>query len=424
MNNNQLKIIHTADWHLGNSLHDIDRSYEYRVFLDWLLETLQSEAADALLVAGDVFDKFNPSAEAQELWYSFLADCHAKMPALQIVMVGGNHDSAARLNAAGPILSKLKMQIVGAFPSVDGKFISSELCFAVSNQDSSHRAWIGAVPFVRSGDLEFWQDSANSDDNAQNQLARAYAEVATEISARKNENDAVIMTGHLYASGGQVAEENQSERKIVCGTLETVDSSVFGNIADYVALGHLHLPQRVQKNDLIRYSGAPLAMAFSENRYQHQILAVTFSKGEKQPQIVPILIPKNKKRQLIRILLAADQVEELFLQLKDLPAYPFEKGFEPLLDIRLPLIAPRPALRQEIEECIKNKNILIAQITTPSAVEIFSGQSEFNSSSQLANPQAVFNIRWQETHDGKPASSEILQAFQEILSAAQNGLAN
>jgi len=420
LNNNQLKIIHTADWHLGNSLHEIDRSLEYRFFLDWLLETMQTESADALVVAGDVFDKFNPSAEAQELWYSFLADCHARMPALQIVMVGGNHDSAARLNAAGPILSKLKMQIVGAFPALDGKFSCRELCFKISNGDDTHAAWIGAVPFIRSGDLEFWRDSENPEDNAQNQLARAYAEVTAKIATRKNESDALILTGHLYASGGEIATENSSERKIVCGTLETVDSSVFGSLADYVALGHLHLPQRVQKNDFIRYSGAPLAMSFSENRYQHQILSVSFTRGEKSPQVDAILVPADKKRELLRIAAPADQPDELFEQLKALPTYSHIKGFEPLLDIRLPLSVPRPALRQEIEECIKNKNILIAQITTPAAVETFTGESDFKHSSQLSDPIAVFNICWQEKHDGVASSTDVSQAFTEILLTAQN----
>jgi exonuclease SbcD len=108
-----MRLIHTADWHLGHKLHEVDRREEHEAFLDWLVETIREREADALLMSGDVFDTANPSAEAQELWYRFLARCRRRNPDVDIVVIGGNHDSAGRLDAPNPLLRELGVQIVG-----------------------------------------------------------------------------------------------------------------------------------------------------------------------------------------------------------------------------------------------------------------------------------------------------------------------
>ena len=86
-----MRLIHTADWHLGHRLHEVDRRGEHEAFLDWLVDTIHEREADALLMSGDVFDTANPSAEAQELWYRFLARCRRSNPDVDIVVIGGNH---------------------------------------------------------------------------------------------------------------------------------------------------------------------------------------------------------------------------------------------------------------------------------------------------------------------------------------------
>jgi exonuclease SbcD len=94
-----LRIIHTSDWHLGQTLHQFDRSVEHQAFLDWLSDTLVSEQTDALLICGDIFDTANPSAAAQKQFYRFLQQSKTRLPQLQIVIIAGNHDSPGRLEA-------------------------------------------------------------------------------------------------------------------------------------------------------------------------------------------------------------------------------------------------------------------------------------------------------------------------------------
>ncbi len=103
----QVKLLHTSDWHLGQSLNQFDRSFEHAQFLAWLLDTLVAEQVDALLIAGDVFDSSNPSAASQSQLYYFLTEARKRLPRLNIVMTAGNHDAPARLEAPAPFLALL-----------------------------------------------------------------------------------------------------------------------------------------------------------------------------------------------------------------------------------------------------------------------------------------------------------------------------
>jgi exonuclease SbcD len=149
-----LRILHTSDWHLGHVFHGVEREYEHRIFLDWLLDTLDAEAVDALLIAGDVFDAANPPASATKLWYHFLGQAHARTPRLQIVVIGGNHDSAARLEAPRPILNELgPLHVVGGLPRVNGDIDLDRLIVPLRDRQDAIAAWVLAVPFLRPADL-------------------------------------------------------------------------------------------------------------------------------------------------------------------------------------------------------------------------------------------------------------------------------
>ena len=114
-----LKIIHTADWHLGQTFFGYDRDEEHEAFLSWLIDILTLRQTDVLLIAGDVFDVANPSAAAQRRFFRFLREANRRNPQLQIVIIAGNHDSAARLEAPIPLLEELNTSIVGAVPRTD-----------------------------------------------------------------------------------------------------------------------------------------------------------------------------------------------------------------------------------------------------------------------------------------------------------------
>ena len=149
-----LRVFHTSDWHLGHSLHGLPRDYEHNSFLDWLLDTLENRQADALLIAGDLFDSANPSAAAQAMLYRFLVAAGQRLPGLQIVAIGGNHDSAARLEAPSPILDALNVHVVGSLRRCsDGSLDPQRLLVPLESKDGSTAAWCAAVPFLRPSDL-------------------------------------------------------------------------------------------------------------------------------------------------------------------------------------------------------------------------------------------------------------------------------
>ena len=114
-----MKIIHTADWHLGQTFYNYNRYKEHAVFLDWLCCTIKERGTDVLLIAGDVFDNPNPSAEAQKMYYNFLRRVTGENEDLKIVIIAGNHDSAARIEAPSPLLDFFNVHV--NFWPVDGK---------------------------------------------------------------------------------------------------------------------------------------------------------------------------------------------------------------------------------------------------------------------------------------------------------------
>ena len=155
-----LRIFHTADWHLGHHLHGVSRQLEHQRFLDWLLDELQNKQADALIVAGDIFDSANPSSAAQSQLYDFLVKARTRLPNLDIVLVGGNHDSASRLDAPSPILNALGVTVVGGLSRDDqGNIDWERLLVPLTNAAGEIKAWCGAMPFLRNADLPTARDA-------------------------------------------------------------------------------------------------------------------------------------------------------------------------------------------------------------------------------------------------------------------------
>ena len=149
-----MRLLHTSDWHLGQALHSYDRAYEHQCFLDWLIETLVAERVDALLVAGDVFDTANPSSKAQKQLYRFLQQARRRAPALDIVVIAGNHDSPGRLEAPGPLLEDHGTTVIGhVLRGADGAIDIGRMVVPLHDSSGAVAAWCLAIPFLRPGDL-------------------------------------------------------------------------------------------------------------------------------------------------------------------------------------------------------------------------------------------------------------------------------
>ena len=244
-----MKLIHTADWHLGNSMHDIDRLEESKLFLNWLKERIEEFGAECLVVAGDIFDTTNPSVEARRLYFRFLAsllDTCCK----NIVLVGGNHDSGALLDAPRDLLEALNIQMVGSLGDRPVEDLVKEL-----KDDSGNVVGVSAaVPYVREMELRRFktEDVADFAQNTFKGLYKAVYEAAEKV--RDGRPIPVLATGHLYAAQleGRPDNDNGSDAKEhgmrdIVGNLGTIPVSVFPEGLDYVALGH-----NVPENPLFR----------------------------------------------------------------------------------------------------------------------------------------------------------------------------
>lgn len=353
-----LKIIHTADWHLGQTFFGYDRDAEHDAFLDWLTVTLTEQQADVLLIAGDVFDVANPSAAAQRRFFHFLKEANRLNPHLQIIVVAGNHDSAARLEAPIPLLEELNTSIVGIIKRTDLCRIDFDsLLIPLYNKEGKREAFCLAVPYLRQGD---YPASEEKNDTYIAGVARMYRELYAYAFEQKLTGEALIAMGHLHATGAELSEDDRSER-VIMGGLESVPVDTFDPDLAYTALGHIHKAQRVGGREHVRYAGSPLPMSFSEQNYKHQVVAVSISSGvctDWHP--IPIPLQCNLRRMPVQPL----PPEEALAELSGLPvvADGDDRNRYPFLEVRVLLTEPDPTFRHRVEELLADKAVRLTSI--------------------------------------------------------------
>lgn len=251
-----MRILHTADWHLGARLVERDRLPEHAAFLDWLIETLRAEKIDTLLLSGDVFDAANPPQDAVGLYFDFLKRL-ADLRTVKAVITGGNHDSASHLNAPRELLKRFEVHVFG---------------HAGENVVDLGETVVAAVPFLRERDLRQAAVGEAMTDVQSHVRAAIRDHYAAQLSASRAlaGKRPVIAMGHLTVLG---ATTSDSERDIHIGNLGAVGADVFEGFG-YTALGHLHKPQRVAGLEHVRYSGSPVALSFSEAADQKSVVVL------------------------------------------------------------------------------------------------------------------------------------------------------
>lgn len=404
-----MRILHTSDWHLGQTLHGFERSYEHQHFLDWLLDTITTEQADGLLISGDIFDNANPSAASQKQLYRFLQQAKARAPHLNIIIIAGNHDSPGRLEAPGPLLEVFDTTVVGHVRrTTDGAIDLDQLVIPLHNRDGNIAAWCLAIPFLRPGDVPRVETESDAYMEGIAQLYRQALELAL---ARRQPGQAILALGHCHMVGGEISAD--SERRIVIGGAEALSAGIFDPAIAYAALGHLHLAQRVGKQEHLRYCGSPLPLSFAEIDYAHQILCVDLE-DETVRRITPIPVPRAVE--LLRIPRQPAPVEEVLALLAalDLPALS-DMHQHPYLEVRVRLEAPEPDLRTRVEAVLENKSVRLARIET-SVAHKASGVVEPMSLDDLNHlqPEDIFKRLYQSKF-GNEAPPEQLAAFAELL---------
>ena len=351
-----IRILHTADWHLGQTFFGYDRAGEHEVFLNWLAGEIREREIDALIIAGDVFDVSNPSAASQSLYYHFIYRVTAENPTLQIVIVAGNHDSAARLEAPLPLLQAMRTEVRGVVrKSDDGEIDYDHLTVELKNRDGEVELLCMAVPFLRQGDYPTVPTEGNPYAEGVREL---YTQLLQRLWKRRKENQSILAIGHLQAIGSEIAEKDYSERTVI-GGLECVSPDAFSEQIAYTALGHIHKAQRVSGRENVRYAGSPIPMSFAEKHYHHGVVEVTFDGGcavdimrVECPRLIPLMSVPNGEPASPEIVLEI---------LKELPV---TEGAAPYLEVKVLLDEPEPMLRQEVEEALADKNYRLARIVS------------------------------------------------------------
>lgn len=417
-----IRILHTADWHLGQTFFGYDRVEEHVHFLQWLARELKENKIDVLLVAGDVFDVSNPSATSQRMFYHFIRQVTEENPKLQLVVVAGNHDSAARLEAPVPLLQEMRTEIRGIVRKHEGEIDYDHLIVELKNSEGEVEALCLAVPFLRQGDYPVVATDGNPYAEGVKEL---YVRLQERALQRRKDGQALVAVGHLQATGSEIAERDFSERTII-GGLECVSPDTFTEQIAYTALGHIHKSQRVSGRENVRYAGSPLPMSFAEREYHHGVVIVTLAEGwaveiEKReyiPLVGLLSVPRGK----------AATPEEVLEELAHLPLASDEAEGEqterslhfPYLEIKVLLTEPEPMLRQQIEEAIADKAVRLARIVSVyrQAEENTLEEEVLAAGLQEMNPLQIVKATFENTYQSE-MPEELERLFQQAMREAE-----
>lgn len=406
-------FLHTSDWHLGQFFYNHSRHYEHEQFLAWLIQQIKDKQPHALLIAGDIFDVINPSSQAQKQLYQFLADAHDAAPHMQTLMIAGNHDSGYRIEQVEPLLEKYNAKAVGVIRWNDDKSLNTErLILPIYDAQQNIVAWCVALPFLRSAEITGLNEQTSTSQSAIEYLHRTLIE---EAKRKKTPEQALILMSHAHMQG---AETSDSERPIIIGNEEALSTTLFDDAIDYVALGHLHKPQKVGQAH-IRYSGSPIPLSFSEIRYKHQIVEVQLDPQNtaQSYQFEAVAVPRS-----IQLIAIRGSLDEVFTQLQALPHGEIDEIEQrEYVDIEYHTTQP-PALnlRQQFEDALPKNRYRLVRISR----QYLPNEQQLEQAAHLSleppTPEKLFQTLWQK--QGYEADASVLKDFQLLIEQAQHAL--
>ena len=276
-----MKFFHLSDLHIGLKLMNRDLREDQEYILSEVIEAADREKPDAIVIAGDIYDKAIPSAEAVEIFDQFLGELTEAVPSAVIMMISGNHDSAPRVDCFRKVLSRQKVHMIGQPPRTEDEYIEK-----VTLEDKHGNVNFYLLPFVKPSMVK---QVVGTDENGNN---LSYNETLHRLIGRENINQDernVLVSHQFYLPVGKKAEEIErmdSEIRTV-GNIDEVSADVL-EIFDYAALGHIHKPMKLG-NENWRYCGTPLACSVSEAQQQKGIIMVEMgAKGEVETTVLPL----------------------------------------------------------------------------------------------------------------------------------------
>jgi len=400
-----MKLLHTSDWHIGRTLYGRKRYEEFEAFLTWLAKMIQQNEIDALLVAGDIFDTSAPSNRAQELYYRFLCRV-ADSSCRHIVVVAGNHDSPSFLNAPKELLKALGVYVVGSSTASP-----EDEVLVLRNQKDAPELIVCAVPYLRDKDIRVVEAGESVEDKERKLIEgiRTHYAVVAALAEQKREelgaNIPIVGTGHLFTAGGQTVE-GDGVRDLYVGSLVHVTAVIFPACFNYMALGHLHVPQKVNGSETIRYSGSPLPMGFGEAKQQKSVCQVEFHGTAASVQLIDVPIFQK----LERVKGDWDGISNRILELSATDS----QGWLEVIYDGTEVIGD---LRERLEAAISGTQMEILRIKNNRIIDRVLGQTHEEETLDDLNVNDVFE-RCLAVHDvSEDQRPELLRAYQETVSS-------
>jgi exonuclease SbcD len=398
-----MRILHTSDWHLGQYFLGHSRQAEHQKLIAWLVEQTRLHAVDSVLIAGDIFDTGAPPSYARELYYTLILAL--RDAGVGLTLLAGNHDSVAVLEESRHLLTALNTVVI---PSVRDD--PNEQVRVLNTRAGKPGAIICAIPFIRARDVlqsvagQSARDKQQSLQDAIHAHYQALFALAEEKRVELGAHLPIIATGHLTTVGASASE---SVREICVGALEAFPTAAFP-AADYIALGHIHRPQKVGGFEHIRYSGSPIALSFDEARQQKEMLLVDVSSDGLErvtvlevPCFQPLMSVKGSLKELEAAVAAV--------------ASPVDEGETVWLEIVVCADDYLSDLNARIQTITENLPVEVLRIRRERSSALNALQSQAKETLNELTPDDVFARRLQSETIDEETRAQLLTMYREVV---------
>lgn len=404
-----MRLIHTSDWHLGHRFHGRSRHEEQSRFLDWLADLIERESIDALLVAGDIFDTTTPGSRPLTLYYRFLHRL-AGSACRHVIVIGGNHDSPALLEAPRELLRTLDIHVVGAADETLDKEV-----LLLRDRNMCPELLVCAIPFLRDRDLRTALAGETIEEKERRQREgvidhyHQVCAVAESLRQTTNPELPLIVMGHLFVAGGQTCE-GDGVRDLAVGGLQRIDGDAFPAEIDYLALGHLHIAQQVGGSGLRRYCGAPMAMSFAEAGAEKSLVRLVCTGRQIENRLIPI--PEFQPIASLR-----GDLTDLLTNIARLR----QTGSQTWLECRYQGEALIPNLREQLQASVQGSALTLLRIHNSRLYDHALRQARPSETLDDLSVDQVFERCLAVNRVEAEQRPSLRQAFQEILASLQQG---
>lgn len=408
-----IRLLHTADWHLGQTLMGWSREVEHESALAHLLDVAAARDIDALVVAGDVFETQNPNERAEALFFRTLVELRRRLPAVRILVLAGNHDPAGRIEAPRPLLAELGVHVVGRVRRRDGAFDLDRHLLRLTPRDAGSDVHVLALPHLGPASLPPIDRRSEEPGSPVVRAVRTFHEEAIAAARARVGDGPLVVTGHLAVGGG--LESEGAERRILIGGEHAVPPDLFPDDLAYVALGHLHRPQTLGSGR-IRYAGSLFPLSASERDYDHGVTLVEIDAAGTRLEHVSIPRPLPFLRVPARGALAIGDLDAALAGLALDAETPVDR--RPFVQVAVRLDGPAPGLKADLDRIAAAHPIrLVGHVVERPEKSADTAAAPLPIDLADVPPEDLFARAFESAHHVAPDARH-RAAFHELLDAA------